>query len=389
VDVPDEVVQPIDAQQTSRRREPIDLDWRTILAVPTAVLGLFAVFAFVRATRQSLTWIVIGTVLAVALDPVVDKVQRRLLVRRGVAVGMVGAAVISIGVAIVIFLGPPAVREAQSFSSDLPGVVERLGELPIVGERLREADAPARLQEFIEELPERLSNDDEPLVRIVESALGGALATFSVLLVTIVLLLDGHRILQGLRRVVPHARRDEVDSVLDILTRTIGHYFAGSLFVAVLSGMAMLVVGLVLGVPLAPLAAIWATMTNLIPQIGGFLGGSFFVLLGLADSPRTGVLCLVYFLVWQQIENHVITPTIVGEAVDLSPPTTMMAALVGGAAAGVPGALIAVPLIGSAKAIYCELRGIPRKARERRFKFLTRLRPGGRRVTREATSAKE
>jgi predicted PurR-regulated permease PerM len=361
-----------------RRHEPaIDLDLRTILAVPTAVLGLFAVFAFVRSTRQTLTWIVIGTVLAVALDPVVDSVQRKMSVRRGVAVGVVGAAVVGAGLAVVIFLGPPAVREAQSFSSDLPGVVERLGELPIVGQRLQDADAPARVQEFIEELPSRLSNDDEPLVRIVESAFGGALATFSVVLVTLVLLLDGHRIVQGARRVVPLARRDEVDRVLDILTRTIGHYFAGSLFVAVLSGLARLVVGLLVGVPLAPLAAIWATLTNLVPQIGGFLGGSFFVLLGFADGPRTGVICLAYFLVWQQIENHVIAPMIVGEAVDLSPPTTMMAALVGGAAAGVPGALVAVPLIGSAKAIYRELRGIerPERPERHRLRFLRRLRP--------------
>jgi predicted PurR-regulated permease PerM len=376
--LPDDGVHTDDAPVADRRRDRVvDLDWRTILAVPTAVLGLFAVFAFVRDTRQTMTWIVIGTVLAVALDPVVDMVQRRMVVRRGVAVGLVGGVVVSTGVAIVIFLGPPAVREAQSFSSDLPGVVERLGELPIIGDRLQEANAPQRVQEFIEELPERLSNDDEPLVRIVESAFGGALATFSVVVVTVVLLLDGHRILQGLRRVVPLERRDEVDRVLDILTRTIGHYFAGSLFVAVLSGLAMLAVGLLLGVPLAPLAAIWATLTNLVPQIGGFLGGSFFVLLGFADSPQTGVLCLAYFLVWQQIENHVITPTIVGEAVDLSPPTTMMAALVGGAAAGVPGALVAVPLIGSAKAIYCELRGIPRRERPQqgRFGFLARLRP--------------
>jgi predicted PurR-regulated permease PerM len=308
---------------------------------------------------------------------VVDSVQRKMSVRRGVAVGVVGAAVVGAGLAVVIFLGPPAVREAQSFSSDLPGVVERLGELPIVGQRLQDADAPARVQEFIEELPSRLSNDDEPLVRIVESAFGGALATFSVVLVTLVLLLDGHRIVQGARRVVPLARRDEVDRVLDILTRTIGHYFAGSLFVAVLSGLAMLVVGLLVGVPLAPLAAIWATLTNLVPQIGGFLGGSFFVLLGFADGPRTGVICLAYFLVWQQIENHVIAPMIVGEAVDLSPPTTMMAALVGGAAAGVPGALVAVPLIGSAKAIYRELRGIerPERPERHRLRFLRRLRP--------------
>ncbi|HEX7094836.1 MAG TPA: AI-2E family transporter [Acidimicrobiales bacterium] len=358
-------------------REPrVDLDWRTIAAIPVALLALLAAFAFVRGTRQTLTWIVIGTVLAIALDPVVDAVQRRLRVPRGGAVGVVGALVVAAAAAIVTFLGPPAVREAREFSNDLPQVVDRLGELPIVGERLREANAPERVQEFLEELPERLSDDDEPLVRLAESLFGGALAAFSVVLVTVVLLLDGRRLVHGLRRVVPLAHRPSIDRVLDILTQTIGHYFAGSLFVAGLSGTTMLIVGLSLGVPLAPLAAIWATLTNLVPQIGGFLGGSFFVLLGFADSPTTGVLCATYFLVWQQIENHVITPTIVGEAVDLSPPVTMLAALIGGAAAGVPGALVAVPIVGSSKAIYCELRGIPRRARRDggRLRLLRRLR---------------
>jgi predicted PurR-regulated permease PerM len=213
------------------------------------------------------------------------------------------------------------------------------------------------LQNFLQDLPQRLSNNDEPLVRIVDSVIGGALAAFSTVMVTIALLLDGRRLVRVARRLVPHEHRPQTDRVVDIVSRTIGHYFAGSIFVAVLSGVVMLAVGLALGVPLAPLAAIWAAVTNLIPQIGGFLGGSFFVLLGFSKSPTTGVLCLLYFLVYQQFENHVIQPTIIGQAVDLSPPITMMAALVGGAAAGVPGALVGVPLVGVAKALWFELRG--------------------------------
>jgi predicted PurR-regulated permease PerM len=117
-------------------RERFDLHWRTILAVPVAMLALFAGFGFVRATRQTLTWVVIGTVVAVALNPVVDSVERRLHVRRGTAVSVVSALVAGAAALVVFFLGPPAVREAQNFSNDLPGVVNRLGEIPIVGDRL-------------------------------------------------------------------------------------------------------------------------------------------------------------------------------------------------------------------------------------------------------------
>ena len=84
---------------------------------------------------------------------------------------------------------------------------------------------------------------------------------------------------------------------------------------------------------------LWTTLTNLIPQIGGFLGGGFFVLLALTQGPVQAVIALAVFMAYQNLENNVISPAIVGQAVNLSPPTTMLAALVGAAAAGVPGAL--------------------------------------------------
>src|SRR5205814_8083605 len=121
------------------------------------------------------------------------------------------------------------------------------------------------------------------------------------------------------------------------------------LLVAALAGTGVLVMGLLLKLPLAPLAGVWVMFTNLIPQIGGAAGAVPFVLLGLSQSPTKGVICAAYFLAYQQFENHVLGPTIVGEAVDLSPPATMMAALVGASAASVPGALVAVPLAGVIK----------------------------------------
>ncbi|MGQ0431906.1 MAG: AI-2E family transporter, partial [Microthrixaceae bacterium] len=159
------------------------------------------------------------------------------------------------------------------------------------------------------------------------------------------------------RAVVPPAHQTRVDDVGRIVYETFGSYFAGSLLVAVLNGLVVLTLGLILGVPLAPIAGLWAILTNFIPQIGGFLGGSFFVLLALTQSPVIALIAAVLFVGYQQLENNVIGPAIVGSAVNLTPPATMLAALVGGAAAGVPGALVATPLIGAAKALYLHRRG--------------------------------
>lgn len=345
--------------------EPVvlDLDWRSSAALVVATLGLFAAFGVARETRATLTWLAVGTLLALALNPVVRVIERRFRVHKKLAVGFVIGVFVVAAALVVLVLGPRAIQEARQFQQDLPEVLDSMGDLPLIGDDLREADVPAKVEEWLDDLPETLGRDTEPLEEITRSALGGALAVFSTLLVAVVMLLDGGRLVRASRRLVPARHRDRVDRAGDIVYRTVGRYFAGSLFVAVLSGTAMLVVGLLLRVPLIPLAAIWATVTNLIPQVGGFLGGSLFVLLGFSRSPATGLACLAYFLVWQQLENHVIQPTIVGEAVKLSPPITMIAALVGGSTAGVAGAVVAVPLIGAGKAIYLQLHpSVPEEA---------------------------
>jgi predicted PurR-regulated permease PerM len=128
------------------------------------------------------------------------------------------------------------------------------------------------------------------------------------------------------------------------------------LLVAALAGVVMLTGALALDVPLAPLIAVWVAITNPIPQIGGFLGGAVFVLLAVTQGAVVGVIALAIFLVYQQLENHVLQPLIIGRAVRLSPPATMVAALVGVAAGGLVGGLFAIPLLGATKAIYLSTR---------------------------------
>ena len=141
-----------------------------------------------------------------------------------------------------------------------------------------------------------------------------------------------------------------------MLYATFGSYFGGSVTVAVLMGIFVLILGLVFGVPLAPVAAIWAMITNPIPQVGGFLGGAFVTVLALSVSVPTGLAVGLLYVLYMNFENHVLQNAIIGEAVDLSPPTTMIAALVGGAVAGVPGALVATPVVGATKRLYFEIR---------------------------------
>jgi predicted PurR-regulated permease PerM len=248
------------------------------------------------------------------------------------------------------------VREARQLGDDLPKVVNDLGNLPLVGDRLREAKAPERLQDAIEHLPERLSGDTAPIARAGRTIADGMLAAIATILLAITLLLDGPRLVRHAARLVPPGWHDDAERIANLAYGVVGRYVAGSVLVAGIAGLFVLAVGLGLAVPLAPLAALWVALWDLVPQIGGAMGGIPFVLLAVTHSATTGALCAVLFVLYLQIENHILQPLLVGHAVKLSPPATMTAALVGVSAAGVVGGLLAVPIVGAVKVVYLELR---------------------------------
>ncbi|HEX5616522.1 MAG TPA: AI-2E family transporter [Acidimicrobiia bacterium] len=332
----------------------LELDVRSALGIVVGLLLVAAAMAVVRIGGDMLTKIGIGAVLAVALDPVVSAIRRRFGVPRAAAVVAVGVIVAAIAVFVVLVLGPPAVRQAEDFADELPETVEQMYDFPVVGERLQDADAADKVEEWARDLPARV--DDETVTDLANSLFGGALTTAIVVLAMFALLLDGEALVDRARHAVPPARRPQADRIGHVFQQVFGRYFAGSLVVAVIAGLVILSIGLALSVPLTPVAALWMVLVDLIPQVGGFLGGFVFVTLAVTKDLQTGVICLVLYVLYNTFENHVLQPAIVGKSVDLSPPATMMAAIIGGAAAGIPGALVATPLVGTAKVLYFEIR---------------------------------
>ena len=333
----------------------VDVHPRSVALFVLAAMLAAAAWAVVTIAPDMVTGIAVGGVLGLALSPVVSALEQKLKRSRLTAASVVGSTVVVAFAGVVLLVAPAAVDQASDFSEELPATVRDLYSWPIVGSRLEDADAARDVERAIEDLPARI--DEETIADLGERLLGGALSSMIVVITAIGVLVDGPTLVRRLRGLVPEGRRERADATGRIVYHSFGSYFSGSLLVAVLNGVVVLTTGLVLGVPLAPVAALWSTLTNLIPQIGGFLGGSFFVALALTQSPVKALIAAVVFLGYQQFENNVVGPAIVGTAVNLTPPTTMLAALVGGAAAGVPGALVATPLVGAAKALYLERQG--------------------------------
>ena len=358
------------AQPTRRRRRrgrggpeapvrEVDLDWRSVAWVLGAFVGLLALTNLIRVAPRAVTVLAVGTLLALALTPLVSAAQRRLHLGRPGAVATVVAGLVLVAVAALALLVPPAIRQGRQLGGDLDKVVGQIETLPVVGDDLAKAGTAEKVRKWGEDLPQRFQGDNTPIGEAAVRVADGFIAFFFTFLVTISLLLDGERLIRGLRRLVPTPRRPQADRIGRLAYETVGRYVAGSMLVAGVAGMSILVVGLILGVPLTPLLALWVALFDLVPQIGGAMGGIPFVLLGLSQGLTTGLICAGFFVLYLQFENHILGPLIVGKSVHLSPPATMTAALIGVSAGGVVGALLAVPVVASVKVVYLELKQPP------------------------------
>lgn len=356
---------------TRRRRTSVTIELRSLLLVSLAlvlVAGLLAVFG---AADDVVIPIGVGLLLGLALDPAVRAVQRRGSSRHQAAV-VIGLTAFALVALLVVLVGPATVDQAQQFEEDLPETVEGFYELPVVGSWLEDNEAERKVEEYVAELPARI--DDETIEDTANSLLGGAISMLIAVAVAFTVMFDGESLVERGRNLIAERHRDQADRVGQVLYGTFGNYFGGSLTIAVLMGVYVLILALLFGVPLAPVAAIWAMITNFIPQIGGFLGGSFLTVLALSVSVPVAIAVALLFVIYMNLENNVLQPAIIGEAVDLSPPTTMVAALVGGAMAGVPGALVATPVIGAGKRLYFEIRRGEVPERERSPSIADRVR---------------
>lgn len=333
---------------------PLQLHPAVFVHIVGGLLVAFAGFALFRSASRALTTIAVGSVFALGLDPIVGVVRRNWGWPRSGSVLFVAGGATVLVTTVVVGMGPQAVAQARSVTSDVPHTVREFYDLPVVGGWLEDEDAATWIDREIGQLPGRIS--DESVTSTVDGMLGGALSTVLVLAVTVAVLLDGEYLVASVRRLLPHGWVNRADEVGHVLYMAIAQYFGGSLAVAALMGVVVLALCLIFGVPLAPLAALWAMITDLIPQVGGFLGGALLGLLALTQGAFVLVVVVGLYVLYLTLENHVISPAIVGQAVDVSPPTSMLAALIGGAAAGVAGALVATPLVGATKQLYLQLR---------------------------------
>jgi predicted PurR-regulated permease PerM len=296
-----------------------------------------------------ITWILVALFLALALNPAVNWLQERGLRKRGLAAATAYLGTLAALVGIGALFVPTLVDEANSFARELPNYVEDLSEgRGPLGRLEREYDIVDRVREQVGEGgASRLLGLSGTAVSITKSVLTAIVAVVTIAFLTFFMLLEGPGWMQRFYALVPEQSRPRVEKIANDIYRTIGGYVTGNLFISLIAGVASTIVLLVMGVPFAVALGLLVAILDLVPLAGATLAAIIVSTVAFLDSLPAGIVVLAFFIVYQQLENHVIQPVVYSRTVQLSPLAILIAVLIGAKLAGILGALAAIPVAGT------------------------------------------
>ena len=331
---------------------------RAVLVVIGIVLATGGALWFLWLTRRVLVWIVIAAFLATALNPAVDALMRRGVRRRGVAVGIVYAGAVLVVGAIAATFAPTLLREVNDLAEAVPGYVEDVtkGRGPL-GFLERDYQIVERIRAAIE------TGGVGGVLGLSSTALGVAksvvtavVAVITIAFLTLFMLLEGPAWIERGYGLVPERHRDRARAVGQDVYRAVGGYVMGNLAISLIAGAVSAIVFTIVGLPFPYALALVVALLDLIPLAGATIAAVIVTTIAFLDTTTAGVVVLVFFVVYQQFENHVLQPVVYGKAVKLSPLSVLAAVLIGAELAGIVGALGAIPVAAAIQVVIRDLR---------------------------------
>jgi len=340
----------------------------TILAVLGIAIAVALLLEILWIARQVLTWILIAIFLALALNPAVDWFQRHGVKRRGLATGLTFLlALLAIAGIGALFI-PTLVDEVNGFVRALPDYVDdlthrrgRLGFLETkyhVTERVRNAVQSGGASGVLGLTGTALA--------ITKGIITAIVAAVTITFMTLFMLLEGPTWVDRFYGLLPAKSRDRWREIGRQIYRTVGGYVTGNLLISLIAGISSTLMLLALDVPYAVALGLLVAILDLIPLAGATIAAIIVVTIGFLHTIVAGIILIVFFVVYQQVENHLLQPVVYSRTVQLSPLAVLLSVLIGAELAGVLGALAAIPVAGTLQVLFLawlqERRKHPRSA---------------------------
>jgi len=317
----------------------VDITVASIIRI-LVVLGIVYLLFLLR---EVLVLVFIAGILFSAFAPVIKKWSKKI--GNTLAILILVLLIIGAIAGFTYLIIPPFVAQIRQLITGLPDLVNRFS---IIRSHL------PFLEKGLTALTQSLGGITGSFISITTSVVGGVVAFFTVLVLTIYFLIDEQFFTRFLSKVIPDDRKDIFSSLTDKISTKIGEWLRGQLFLAIIIGVIVYIGLTIIGVKYALALAVISGILEILPVVGPIISGALAALISLSISPLTALIVVVFYVLVQQLENNLIVPKVMSKAVGLPPAIIIIAILVGTKLLGVIGAVLAVPTIAIIYVIFQE-----------------------------------
>jgi predicted PurR-regulated permease PerM len=320
--------------------------------------------------RDALILIYASALIALGFGPVVRAIEHQHLIPavrrlpRWLVILVVYLVILGVLVGVAALVIPAFVDQAQELWRDLPSQFNRvqtyLIRWGVIARRIT-------LEEAVQSVPAGgTSTAASSAVGTVATAVGTVaqvvFAFITIVILTFYLLLEGPSLFAALARLFPHSRRAEVIHAGHEISSKVSAWMIGQLILAGTIGASSAIGLYLLGVPYFYVLALISAFGELIPVVGPILAAIPAAGAALTVSPRLALWVLLFFVVQQQAENHLLVPKIMQRQVGVSPVLVIVALLIGGSLLGIVGAILAIPTVAILQVLFQALLSEPDEA---------------------------
>ena len=307
--------------------------------------------------RGALLLIYVSSLVAIGLSPVVTRLERRRIrgtkaLPRWVAILEVYLFLVVIIVLVTVLVFPPLIEQARAFWTAIPDLLDRaqtwLMERGVLTHKLSFGEA-------VQQAAGGGGTDAvTTLVGAISGFVGGVFGILTILILAFYLLLDSRQMFKNFISLFPRTKRAQVEDVSRRISSKVSAWLAGQLLLGAIIGTTAAIGLKLLGVPYFFVLALIAGLGEMIPVVGPILSAIPAVGVALTVSPATALFVGIFFLVQQQVENHLLVPKIMERQVGVSAGMVIMALLIGGSLLGIVGAILAVPTAAILQVVFQE-----------------------------------
>jgi predicted PurR-regulated permease PerM len=310
----------------------------------TALTGILLWCAYL--VREVLLLLYISALLAIGFSPIVRLIERQKVIRIGnrlprwLAILVLYVAILGTLTLIGLAVFPPLARQARALWAELPAMFDRAQGFLVARGIL---DRPLTLAEAVERAPTGGGDAMNTLVGAVTGVLGGVVGLLTILILTFYLLVEAGQLRALFLRLFPVHQRQRVDSASQEIGVKVSAWLGGQMLLAGIIGATSAIGLYLLGIPFFYVLALLSAIGELIPVVGPVLAAIPAIAVASTVSMQKVLLVLIFFVVQQQVENHVLVPKVMERQVGVSAVTVIVALLIGGNLLGIIGAILAVP----------------------------------------------